>query len=200
MSDLPTLATAMQAGDSRAVAEFLRRYRRLAEWFAYRALTGRSARSDWREVAADVLADLAVAVATPGATVPASRRYVAMALRTRTLNAVRQAERRDHREAMAIESGSAVGEATRRAASGPWESLGDETDAGTARRAEVLTARLSADQIDIVQAKASGLTHREIAEAMGLTEAAVALRIWRTRRRARRALADAGLSLEGSAA
>ena len=189
------LVVAMRAGDSPAVAEFYRRFRPVLMVAAGR-LPG--AGGDRETLVEDTLTDAAVYLIGGRGPVPMSvAGYLVRGLRNRVLNDARSRGRLARRVEAASNNGAggrhddeaaveACGsEYGRRVSAGP-----DGLDAGglapaVARLAAVLDAAMTADDRVIATWLANGVTQRQIAEWLGLSDAATSKRVSRLRARLR---------------
>lgn len=195
------LVRAMREGDSPAVAEFYRRFRPVLV-----AASGRLAPECDREtLVEDTLTDAAVYLIAARSSVPTSvAGYLVRGLRNRVLNDLRSRERLARRvEAAAHGDGAHGGSAdetavegcsseyVRRISAGPedLDAVGSadahQVAPAVARLAAVLDAAMTPDERAMATWLANGVTQRQIAEWLGLSDAAAAKRVSRLRARLR---------------
>jgi RNA polymerase sigma factor (sigma-70 family) len=194
------LVRAMREGNSPALAEFYRRFRPVLV-----AASGRLASECDRDtLVEDTLTDAAVYLIAARSTVPMSvAGYLVRGLRNRVLNELRSRDRLARRvEAAANGDGSGSGndqtavegcssEYVRRISAGPedLDAVGN-ADANhvapaVARLAAALDAAMTPDERAMATWLANGVTQRQIAEWLGLSDAAAAKRVSRLRARLR---------------
>jgi DNA-directed RNA polymerase specialized sigma24 family protein len=192
------LVAAMRAGESPALAEFYRRFRPVLV-----AASGRLAADGDREtLVEDTLTDAAVYLIAGRSAVPMSvAGYLVRGLRNRVLNDLRARERLARRVEAASEGGTGVGgggadeaavegcssEYGRRISAGPdgIDAAGAGVAPAVARLAAVLDAAMTADERVVATWLANGVTQHQIAEWLGLSDAAASKRVSRLRARLR---------------
>jgi len=199
------LVTAMRGEERRAVVEFYRRFRPVLLVAVGRLGGGVP---DGEALVEDVLTDAAVHFIGTATPLPLSvAGYLVRGLRNRVLNDVRARGRlaRRVREAAdpAPDAESVVAgccsEYARRASAGPGR---DAWDGGVspivAHVAAVIEAAMTEEERVVATWLAHGVTQRQIAEWLGITEAAAAKRVSRLRARLR-AVVDAAPAVGASA-
>jgi DNA-directed RNA polymerase specialized sigma24 family protein len=183
------LVMAMRAGDSPALAEFYRRFRPVLMVAAGRL----SAVVDRETLVEDTLTDAAVyLIAGRGAAPVSVAGYLVRGLRNRVLNDMRARGRLARRVEAATEDGNdeaaveACGsEYGRRISAGPDGPEAVGLAPAVARLAAVLDAAMTADDRVVATWLANGVTQRQIAEWLGLSDAAASKRVSRLRARLR---------------
>jgi DNA-directed RNA polymerase specialized sigma24 family protein len=185
------LVAAMRAGDSPALAEFYRRFRPVLM-----AASGRLVGDGDREtLVEDTLTDAAVYLIAGRAAVPMSvAGYLVRGLRNRVLNDMRSRGRLARRVEAASEGAEGGDEAAvegcsseyvRRISAGPDGPAAVGVAPAVARLAAVLDAAMTADERVLATWLANGVTQRQIAEWLGVTDAAASKRVSRLRARLR---------------
>ncbi|HEX6535183.1 MAG TPA: hypothetical protein VF041_11325 [Gemmatimonadaceae bacterium] len=185
------LVLAMRRDDERAYEEFVARFHPVL----LRAAAGCGVDAAERDaLVVDVLCDVAAKLVAAETRVPRSvESYLVVALRHRARNARRDAaRRRAWSERAASELGThhewavlpLCSESSVRASRGAgWEA--SPLSPTLARLAAVLDAELEEEERRVVEWLANGITHREIAEWLGIRPAAASKRIERLRARLR---------------
>jgi len=199
------LVAAMRQGDARALEEFIARHRALLVHEARRCGIPEGERED---AAAEVLHDTAVRLMTTRSAAPRSlAAYLATALRRRAQNAARERRRRERREGDAADAAGADPSA----AGGPGEraalaacSEGAARDArapddaeaampavapALARLAAALDRGLGDAERQLLRWMESHVPQSLMAQWLGISQGAAALRVWRLRARLREAAA-----------
>ena len=186
------LIDAMRAGAPEAWTEFDARFRPLLERYAARIGIPRW---EWSSCITEVLDDEALRLIERSREVPQQMAaYLIRAVRNRHLALRRAALRRDNRYAgAAAAEGSSVGSAgplvsehTRRACEPPRVSEEQQsTPTGASRLGELLSARLSDEERQMLAWVAEGVPQRVIAEWLGINRETAKKRIARLCRRLR---------------
>jgi DNA-directed RNA polymerase specialized sigma24 family protein len=193
------LVMAMRAGDSPAVAEFYRRFRPVLVLAAGRLP---AAVSDRETLIEDTLTDAAIYLIAGRSPVPMSvAGYLVRGLRNRVLNDLRARGRLARRVEAATTDGDGTGgesggngesaahacgsEYGRRISAGPDGPHAVGVAPAVARLAAVLDAAMTADDRVMATWLANGVTQRQIAEWLGLTDAAASKRVSRLKARLR---------------
>jgi len=187
------LVEAMRSGDSPALAEFYRRFRPVLLVAAGRLPAGVADRETLVE---DALTDAAVYLIAGRAPVPMSvAGYLVRGLRNRVLNDLRARGRLARRVEAASGDGAGVGDEVavdacsseygRRVSAGPDGADVVPLAPAVARLAAVLDAAMTADDRVVATWLAHGVTQRQIAEWLGVSDAAASKRVSRLRARLR---------------
>ena len=181
----PALVAAMRQGDARALEEFIARHRPLLLHEARHCGIPDGERAD---AAAELLHDTAVRLMVPGTAVPRSlAAYLCTAMRRRAQNAARAQRRRARREEDAVDAaGDPPGPP-------PPDEAGDLADAppavapALARLAAALEGGMTDAERQLLRWMASHVPQSLVAEWLGISQGAAALRMWRLRGRLREA-------------
>jgi DNA-directed RNA polymerase specialized sigma24 family protein len=187
------LILAMQSGDERAIGRFLDHFARIARRKAEAEL---HARNDFRAIDAahDVVTDLAMQLAQPGAPIPeAIGSYLGTAVRNR----LRRIARKEKRDEQRIEDGMFVSRASLRALAGEPDAFADTVDCPEASPnvlAQVDRLRLYGDEWQLLLWRAEGVTATEVAGWTGVSKHAANKRTQRVINRCRATLAAGGVA------
>ena len=197
------LVAAMRQGDARALEEFIARHRALLVHEARRCGIPEGERED---AVADLLHDVAVRLITLRDAPPRSlAAYLATAMRRRAQNDARSRRRRERREGDAADAARAPDESAAAAAAPPAHDDPDPDAAATpsvapalARLAAALEQGLSDAERQLLRWMESHVPQSLIAQWLGISQGAAALRVWRLRARLRDAAVRYAAGLDGA--
>jgi DNA-directed RNA polymerase specialized sigma24 family protein len=185
------LIDAMRAGLPEAWAEFDARFRPLLERYATRIGIPRW---EWSVCITEVLDDEALRLIERARQMPQHlSAYLVGAVRNRHLLSKRAALRRDTRYAVAAAADRAVAmsEHSRRSSDPPRVAEERVTQSSAVRKfAELLSARLTAEERQMLAWVGEGVPHRVIAQWLGISREAAKKRVSRLSQRVRRLAAE----------